>query len=195
MSLPLGGPLLRIAILLFAVLPTCTSAQTIGVFADSLGTDCRIDVAYPGPPVDAYVVFTGFDLEPAGVGTPVFRVAGLPDGWAVSFPSTTVFGDVFTDGGHVLVPGCSTAERYAVKIRIVPSSETESNLSVLPHSTNPQQCSIEHACLMPCPRYCTCAGFGECMCAQGLTTSINRDGCQVAVQQRAWSLVKRVYQE
>jgi|CXWL01.1.fsa_nt_gi hypothetical protein len=34
------------------------SAQLIGVYADPLGTSCDLSMSYPGPAIDAYVVFT-----------------------------------------------------------------------------------------------------------------------------------------
>ena len=66
-------------ILTLALAPVATvQGQTLGLFADSLGTDCNIEVPFPGGPVAAYVVGTLENNEDHGAVGAAFRIELQP---------------------------------------------------------------------------------------------------------------------
>ena len=89
----------RIVALLLWLWACSGSADSLGLFADSLGTNCVLNVPYPGPGLTAYVVG-----EPPGDGaaSTALRLVGLPSAWGgrlVSAPNANfVLGNLFAEG-------------------------------------------------------------------------------------------------
>lgn len=100
------------------------SAQLIGVYADPLGISCDLSMSYPGPAVDAYVVFTpGGGVD--GVRGAGLRIDGLPTGWsasAVANPLGQANGDLFGIGAWVWFQECVPGPVALWRITITPAS-------------------------------------------------------------------------
>jgi hypothetical protein len=69
---------------MLAIWSTTATAQTIGLFADSLGTDCNIQIPFPGGSVTAYAIGTRPPSSTQDFKSFAFRIDGLPAGWNVS---------------------------------------------------------------------------------------------------------------
>lgn len=139
------------AILLFLAATLCaapSSAQTLGVWADSLETDCNIIAPYPGDPVTAYIIGTMTNEEGQCAIGGAFRIDGLPAGWTTDIVSVTpepilLLGDPFGDPGvHLGFPGCVPDLHFVMTVSITPTSAV-SNVTLLPV---PHAEAIEGAC-------------------------------------------------
>ncbi len=179
------------------------SGQSIGVYADPLGTNCNLTIPYPGGAVIAYVVGTIDGSAADGVMAAAFRVSGLPSGWtstivAYDHDATVAMGDVFREGVAISYPQCTTTptRRVLLTLSIVPSSAVENVwLDVMPHAVFGGYCGFESpGCIPACPNYCGCDSMSpECYCAQGIPAVINGPSCTVATTKDFWGRVKRLY--
>lgn len=192
----------QLATLLMTILFAAPAAlgQTIGVFADSLGTDCNLAIPFPGGPILAYVVGTVDGAAASGVTASAFRINGVPSAWSATVVASDpaanlVLGDVFTEGIQIAYPGCVLGRRLLLTIEITPSSVAENaSLSVLPHVEFGNTCGVEGPCPAACPHFCGCGTLViPCYCAETVTGSINGPPCVTAIEHRAWGQVKRTY--
>ena len=173
--------------------------QTIGVFADSTGLDCNLKFPEVGITTVVYVVATIEDEAADGATSAIFRSEGLPDSWAVDVIANpevpVVIGDPFGIGVHFAFSSCHTGRVMLMTIEITPHSVVENGaLSVVPHSEFASGCGFEGGDCGPCERFCGCGDlFVPCYCARGITSTINEATCTVAVSDRAWGNVKRLY--
>lgn len=98
------------------------SAQLVGVYADPLGTSCDLHMSYPGPTVDAYVVFTpGGGVD--GIRAAGLRIDGLPSGWSASVianPLGLSSGDVLGIGGWLSFQECTPGPVLLWRLTITP---------------------------------------------------------------------------
>ena len=185
---------------LLALWISAPQAQTIGLFADPLGTDCNLQIPFPGSPVAVYAVATLAGPAADGVSGASFRIEGLPAGWtAVVAPGPNVTfmnGDPFSAGALISLDGCVSSQPLVLWTALItPTSYVENTeLTVVAHATYPPMCSIENPCSQSCPFFCDCDVWGgNCICAETLPSHINGDPCVVAVPQHRWGQVKQVY--
>jgi hypothetical protein len=186
--------------LLMLFLATVAHGQTIGVFADSAGTNCSLEFPSLGFPVTVYVVGTLVGPASPGATSAILRIEGLPDGWTVDVtaaPSAVVaVGNPFDEGITLAYSSCLTNERLTLMtIDITPNSVVEeAELSVLTHSERPRGCGFEGEDCGPCARFCGCGSlFIPCYCARGITSIINGGSCAVALSDKTWGHLKRIY--
>lgn len=190
-----------VAMLLVAACASAASAQTIGLFADSLGTDCNLIIPFPSEPVRVFAVATLEGDAADGIQFAAFRVQGLPAGWTATLAlgpgANVVVGNLFVEGVGVGFPSCTHNTRQVLlTARITPTSDVQNvHLQVLPHSIAGDRCSIKDSCEIQTPLFCTCADiFIECVPAEGLPSQINGQGCVVQTTNDSWSRVKRLYE-
>jgi hypothetical protein len=190
-----------VAILLILAMSASTaSAQSIGVYADPLGTDCNLVIPYPGPPVALYVVGNLDGIWTEGVTSAKFRIAGLPAGWGTSITpdpsSNVVLGSLFGDGVAIAYPICfDTSPVVLFTVVVTPTSDAQNvNLSVETSLQFPN-CGLDGGnCGLPCPMFCGCIGFDTpCLCAETPVARINGPHCVVALEPNAWGRVKNLY--
>lgn len=182
-------------------LAPASRAQTLGVFADSLGTICNITAPYPGEAVRVYVVTTIPEGSIDGFTSAAFRIQGLPAGWigrVLSTPGSTIaIGDPFGEGLILARSTCETSRRDILAVlQLVPASAvTGAQLSIAAHTLY-GNCGFESSgCAVPCPHLCDCSYMVvNCACVDAPVTSINGPDCRVGVQRTAWGQVKRVFE-
>jgi hypothetical protein len=176
-------------------------AQTIGVFADSNGTDCNLRMTTTGVPVRAYVVITVSPRQDDdGFVAAWFRIQGFPTEWQSMLVATPraniVLGDAFGDGMIIARSYCERATRYVLAVfELLPTTVVDHHpLSVLPHEPF-SGCGLEGSnCGSPCPHVCGCTTFARrCECLKSIPTYINGDPCLVRVQSTDWSSHKTLY--
>lgn len=137
--------------LLLVVLPCVARSQVVGIYADSLASSCNLTVPYPGPPVDAYIVFVPGPLADS-IGGATFHVTGLPEGWTADvFPNPDadqLIGSPW-DGAGIEFPSCrSNVVLY--RLRIHPTSAVVGYELLLGRGLSPH--------LLVCPQAFGCDG-------------------------------------
>jgi hypothetical protein len=75
----------RVAAVLLICWPALAFGQMVGIYADPQAGSCNLTIPFPGPPVDAYVVFTPGGFLQDGLFGANFGISGLPQGWSVGF--------------------------------------------------------------------------------------------------------------
>jgi len=178
---------------------TPSAGQSLGIFADTLGTNCSLQAPFPGGAVICHVV-AKIDGVEFPISAAVFRIVDMPPGWIVSVmpgARTSAIGDVLGDGVHVVFNGCVRPVSPLVLLTLIltPTSlVTNSSVHVSHHLTSPIVCSPEAACSAACARFCGCGGFGgPCYCAETTALVINGPPCTTQISQGTWSILKRTF--
>lgn len=194
----------RIAMFLAALVLGVSSAaaQTVGLFADPAGTDCSLEIPFPGNAVTAYLIVTIDGPATDGVLFGGFRIDGLPDGWSVTVesidPEAVVGGDLFVEGIAFAYPDCATGRRILQTLSIQPTSAVENvTLAAAPHALAPG-CGFEGGrCtedFTPCPNLCGCGELWfPCFCLTPVPSTINGGPCVVSTEASTWGWVKHLY--
>jgi hypothetical protein len=180
----------RFRTILFALIIYCADSsaigQEVGIFADPDGTNCTL-TATPGEWAQGYLVVKGV----AGVQGVELSIEGLPAAWQglVDFCGgcTVVLPDVFGSGSGYAWPDCRS--RTIVPVLILATTlESEVVLTVAPSKLR-----IEPYLGCPVVALCDSPVFTR-VCVAGLSTPVNgSEGCPVAVESLAWSVVKGLY--
>jgi hypothetical protein len=135
---------------------------SIGVYADSSGTNCNLEIPFPGDPVRTFVVASLEGIIADGVVLSVFRIAGLPEGWTsevISTPLGMWAGDPFAEGVHIGYSTCMEDPSIVLmQVEITPTSSVQDvTLSVAPHRDDTGRCHISTCGL--CPKFGSSAEF------------------------------------
>jgi len=170
-------------------------AMSIGVFADSLGTDCSLSIPFPGEPVTLFVVASLQGFEDDGVVNESFRISGVPANWTrdvIVAPGAYLVGDVFGAGGCLLYANCIVnTPLVLMKLRISPTSSVQQGTTV-----SVTAISEEAECFLwscgPCARFGGCSQPAHCYCASEIASRIN-GACSVAVTSDTWSVMKVLF--
>ena len=173
-------------------------AMSIGVFADSLGTDCRLVIPFPGDPVTLFVVAKLEGLEGDGVVDASFRITGFPDDWTrevIATPGGILIGEVFGAGAYVVYSNCIVnTPLVLMKLRLSPTSSVQQGLTVSV-TANREDAGL---CFLnpcgPCAKFCGCDGLPACYCAAAIVSRIN-SSCSVAVGEDTWSVLTLIIHE
>jgi hypothetical protein len=181
------------------------AAYRIGVFADSVATNCSLQIDY-GVVRYMWLIVLPEDAREEPIFGLEFGVRGLPEGWSIDFDQSLQPGVwwtfLFVDNALIgyLEPLSVTLEGFLplFKIRILAMSQVGptriwvdvSDLSTIPNSTGPVVI-VRHPPLGECdggsPHY-------EAVPATGLSAMINGP-CSVSVEDRTWQRVKGLYRD
>jgi len=128
-------------------------AQLIGVYRDASGGSCNLSVAFPGPPVDAYVVFTpGGGVS--GIQGARLRIHGLPEGWSTSVSANPSAAQADTDlfgwGAQINFAECQAGPVVLWHITLSATS------TVVDHQLRTDVHRIQPGGGMSCPAYFSC---------------------------------------
>jgi len=170
-------------------------AMSIGVFADSLGTDCSLIIPFPGEPTTLFVVASLQGLGDDGVVNGSFRISGVPAEWTrdvIITPGAQLVGDVFGAGGCFLYANCTVSTPLVLmKLRISPTSPVQQGTTVSV-TANSQEAECFLWTCGPCARFGGCSELHNCYCATEIESRIN-GACSVAVTTDTWSVLKVLF--
>ena len=185
--------------LIMVLLPSTIPAQTIGLFADSLGTDCNLQIPFPGGPVKVYALGTLRGTVASGVISAVFKVSGLPVGWSAVVTAgpqvNAMAGDPFAEGVALAYPACMVSGPLLLwTAEITPTNPVQDvDLQVAPHVQYGDSCFWSHDCGRACAHFCDCNGIPVCICAESVPSHINGAPCSVGVAKAGWGYLKIFY--
>lgn len=188
--------MLASSLLVVALWAPRAAAMSIGVFADSLGTECSLTIQFPGDPVTLYVVASLEGLEDDGVVNGSFRVTGIPENWTrevIATPDGYLFGDVFGPGAYVVYSNCIVNTPLVImKLRVTPTASIQQGVavSIAANSEDTGACFLSSC--GPCAKFCGCDGVPACYCATVIGSRINAP-CSVAVRSDTWSILKSLF--
>jgi hypothetical protein len=199
-----------LAMALVLAVPVPSRADFINVTFSSEYDDCDIQGVVPFQPLNVYFV-AGTRLAPTplqqGIRAAEFAVAGVPPSWfilsALPNPSaSSVVGDPFAGGVAMLFPTCQdwSGPNCWVPLYSVTFFPTEPvppmTLDVVGHGSS-VQCPGSSPALAACDPgstpVCVPGGRGYINSFECRVQAGQSDGCIIAVEQRSWSAVKRLY--
>ena len=186
--------ILTIAALILWVPGAC--CQSIGIYADSSGTDSSLQIPYPGPPVTIFVVANPEGIQHDGITTASFRIAGLPDGWsAQATPSpvvTVAIGDVFDDGVQMAWSYCIIEPVVLMRVSVTSATSfQDATIELETHRSEDGNCFF--LTCGPCVKFCGCDGIPRCYCPETVPACINGDGCALTIDARTWTVMKALF--
>jgi hypothetical protein len=170
------------------------SAQSIGVYWDPAGATWCVNQPAPAFGV-MYILATLGGAAAGGMTGAEFRVSNFPSDWnpgATPNPSANLtFGNPLAAGCNIGFPSCQTGSGGVVLLYTVVyfavDVQTDRQVTVLRHTTPSNM-------LFQCPllTLCNAPTFTK-VCVNGAQGTINGGPCTVAVEQRSWSGVKRIF--
>ncbi len=132
-----------------------------------------------------------------GITTGEFRVDGLPNGWITSIranpAATLVLNDLFGNGVRMIFPGCQQGSGQYLElfaIDITPTGMRTDVLLAVAAAISSSEPNID------CPFVTQCDATFSNVCVSGYGSWINprTRGCPLAVEQRTWGQVKKLYE-
>ena len=174
------------------------SSSHIGVYFDAAASDCDLGV-FPGPVTWYIFAVLGEDAAGAGILGFEFRQIGTPAGWFINWIPNPALCDLCLPqdptvgvGLHFFTCQPGPAVLLFTASGFATTSPPTTCLSILPHSTpaNPA---------FTCPLVTLCdAPTYTSLCVPGTSGVINGNcaivSCTIAVEDRTWTGVKKLYQ-
>lgn len=182
-----------------------TVTQSIGVYSDPFAGNCGTTVLAFSPGT-MYVVAVLYPSACAGISGAEFRVDNFPSEWfPISTPNVEVIvvtGNPLAGGAYLGFPGCQMGNGGVVLLYTIrffaTSSRSDVHLEVR-QSTTPRrpefQCPVLFLCDAPTfTGICVPGRPGLINSPQPCCLECAPGNCNVAIEPRAWSRVKKLYE-